>query len=185
MDFKIVDNQLNARFQEILHRIQRLQSGGTIDSLKEIGADTKQQIGASYVSLKQLAIHYEPEEQLALLLWSTQKREEQIIACLLLPADSNKEKITQLVKNSLNFEIAGYFGSLYLYKHSYLTEIAIEWLNSEEPMLQIATLTALARHRIIYKKDNRISEELFSAAVNRDYKDKYVQLAAERYRFNI
>lgn len=56
MDFKIVDKNLDSRLREILRRIRRLQSGGTIDSLKEIGANTDNQIGASYVSLKQLEI---------------------------------------------------------------------------------------------------------------------------------
>ena len=52
MDFSIIDPHTNAVFQQILSRIRRLQSGGTIDSLQDIGANTDHQIGASYVSLK-------------------------------------------------------------------------------------------------------------------------------------
>lgn len=185
MEFKVVNQQLEARFEEILRRIRRLQSGGTIDSLKAVGADTDHQIGASYVSLKQLASRYEADESLALLLWNTQQREEQIIACLLFPPAMNKEKITQLAKSCLNFEIAGYLGSLYLYKHPLLTEFAGEWLDSEIPFRQVAALTALARHRILYKMDSQVSEAFFQAAVNRNYSDRYVQMTAERYRFNI
>ena len=80
MDFKIVNKKSEFLYQEILRRIHRLQSGATIDSLKTVGANTDNQIGASYVSLKQLASQYQPNETLALLLWNTQKREEQIIA---------------------------------------------------------------------------------------------------------
>ena len=75
-DFKIIHKELENRFKEIRQRIHRLQSGGTIDSLKNIGADTSRQIGASYVSLKQLAENYSPDESLAILLWNTQKRED-------------------------------------------------------------------------------------------------------------
>ena len=50
MDFSIIDPHTNAVFQQILSRIRRLQSGGTIDSLQDIGANTDHQIGASYVS---------------------------------------------------------------------------------------------------------------------------------------
>lgn len=185
MEFKIVDKKLNALFQEILKRISRLQSGGTIDSLKEIGADTDKQIGASYVSLKQLASNYNPNEALALLLWNVRRREEQIMACLLLPENINKEKITQLTDYCLNYEIAGYLGSLFLYKYSFLAEIARDWIESDIPYRQIAMLTALARHLIIYKEDSQITKEFFSSILQREFKDKYVRLAVDRYRFNI
>ena len=117
MDFKIVDKYLDSCFQELLRQINRLQSGGTIDSLNTIGVNTTHQIGASFVSLKQLASKYSPNEPLALLLWNTQKREQQIVSCMLLPENTNKEKITQLIQTCLDFEIAEYFGSLYLQKH--------------------------------------------------------------------
>lgn len=185
MEFKIVDKKLNALFQEILKRISRLQSGGTIDSLKEIGADTDKQIGASYVSLKQLASNYNPNEALALLLWNVRRREEQIMACLLLPENTNKEKITQLPGRCLNYEIAGYLGSLFLYKYSFLAEIARDWIESDIPYRQIAMLTALARHLIIYKEDSQITKEFFSSILQREFKDKYVRLAVDRYRYNI
>ena len=101
MDFSIIDPHTNAVFQQILSRIRRLQSGGTIDSLQDIGANTDHQIGASYVSLKELAATYPPDEKLALLLWNQGQREEQIVACLLFPQDLNKEKITQLAPHCL------------------------------------------------------------------------------------
>lgn len=185
MEFKIVDKNLDALFQEILKRISRLQSGGTIDSLKEIGADTDKQIGASYVSLKQLTSNYNPNEALALLLWNVRRREEQIMACLLLPGNINKEKITQLTDYCLNYEIAGYLGSLFLYKYSFLAEIARDLIESDIPYRQIAMLTALARHLIIYKEDSQITKEFFSSILQREFKDKYVRLAVDRYRYNI
>ena len=170
MDFSIIDPHTNAVFQQILSRIRRLQSGGTIDSLQDIGANTDHQIGASYVSLKELAATYPPDEKLALLLWNQ---------------DLNKEKITQLAPHCLHFEIAGYLGSLYLYKRSDLLELSEEWLNSENPLMQLAIMTALARYLILNKESDKISKDYFRPVVNRKYKDKYVQLAAERYRFNI
>ena len=174
MDFSIIDPHTNAVFQQILSRIRRLQSGGTIDSLQDIGANTDHQIGASYVSLKELSAAYPPDE-----------KEEQIVACLLFPQDLNKEKITQLAPHCLHFEIAGYLGSLYLYKRPDLLELAEEWLNSENPFMQLAIMTALARYLILNKESDKISKDYFRTVVNRNYKDKYVQLAAERYRFNI
>ena len=185
MEFKIIDKNLEGLYTEILRRIRRLQSGGTLDSLKAIGADTRNQIGASYVSLKELSTHYEANEPLALLLWDTRKREEQIMACLLLPTTTNKEKITQLAQTCLNHEIAGYLGSLYLYKHPELPLLASAWCDTEQPYQQTALLSALARHLLIYKENSKVSETFFQSLIERNYKDKFVQLTVERYRFNI
>lgn len=183
--FKIISQDLDARFQKVCQRIRRLQSGGTIDSLQTIGADTDNQVGASFVPLKQLASHYSPDEDLALLLWDTRKREEQIIACFLFPTTTNKEKITQLEKNCLNFEIAGYLGSLYLCKRSDLAEITWPLIETDRPYLQAATLTALARYLILNKKDDKITKAFFQSVLNYEFPNKYVSLMAERYRFNI
>ena len=185
MDFELIDKTADSQFKELERRIWRLQSGGTIDSLKTIGAETSHQIGASFVSLKQLAVRYTPNEQLAKLLWNTEKREEQIVACFLIPTDINKEKIMQLFNNCLNTEIAGYLGSVYLYKHPQLVELAEEFLDSGLALQQVASLTALAKHLIINKKNSLFSKEYFSDILNREYKDKFVRLTAERYRFNL
>lgn len=184
-DFILLNPRLEKTFTEICNRIQRLQSGGTIDSLQTIGAATANQIGASYVSLKTLASEYLPDEKLATLLWKRQKREEQIMACFLFPHSMNKEKITQFAETCSNYEIAGYLGSIFLFQHAELTEIVSDWMKSEKPFLQVAALSAAARHRIVNKSNSRISEEEFKRLVNQSYSNKYVELVAQRYRFNI
>lgn len=185
MEFKIVTQELDELLHEIRRRIRRLQSGGTIDSLMNIGANTENQIGASFLSLKKLATAYQPNEEIALLLWNSQKREEQIVACFLFPNDLITEKITQLNESCLNTEIAGYLGSIYLYRYPNLPKIVHTWLDSNIPYQQIAILTAMARHLIINKDSSSIPRELFLLAIQRHYGDKYVQLIADRYRFNI
>ncbi len=185
MEFTIIDQELDARYRKILRQIHRLQSGGTIDSLKTVGADISRQIGASYVSLKELAAHYEADLQLALLLWDTRRREEQIVACMLLPMDLNKEKITQLLQTCLSFEVAEYFGSLYLCKHPGLSLLAEEWQASDIPYQQTAILAAVARHLLVYKAESKIDTSLFHHLIHRNYQEKYVRLMAERHQFKI
>lgn len=184
-DFILLNPQLEKTFTELCNRIRRLQSGGTIDSLAVIGADTSGQVGASYVSLKNLASDYFPDEKLAHLLWKQKKREEQIMACFLLPMATNKEKITQFAESSINYEIAGYFGSIFLCQHPALAEIIPDWVKSDIPFLQVAALSAVARHIILNKENSQISEEEFKKIVKQSYSDKYVELVAQRYRFNI
>ena len=92
MDFSIIDPHTNAVFQQILSRIRRLQSGGTIDSLQDIGANTDHQIGASYVSLKELA---------AIVLVKGFQPEEETMA------ESETEGIPILSTSKQTFEITG------------------------------------------------------------------------------
>lgn len=184
-DFILLSPRLETTFTEIRNRIRRLQSGGTIDSLQKIGAATANQVGASYVSLKNLASEYLPDEKLAVLLWKQQKREEQIMACFLFPDSINKEKITQFAESCSSYEIAGYFGSVFLYRHEELAAIVPDWIQSEKPFLQVAALSGAARHLLVNKGNSRIGEETFKRLVNQSYSDKYVELVAQRYRFNI
>lgn len=184
-DFIVLNSQLEKTFTEICSRIRRLQSGGTIDSLQTIGASTANQIGASYVSLKSLASEYLRDEQLATLLWKQQKREEQIVACFLFPDTLNKEKITQFTETCSSYEIAGYLGSVFLSRHEELATIVPDWIQSDKPFLQVAALSGAARYLLVSKDKSKISEESFEQLVNHSYSDKYVELVAQRYRFNI
>ena len=90
-----IDKKTEQLFNEVRRRIFRLQNGRSLDSMERIGADTRGQIGASYLSLKNLAGQYQPDLRLAQLLWGTKKREEQIVACFLFPTQELiTEKIT-------------------------------------------------------------------------------------------
>lgn len=80
-----IDKKTEQLFNEVRRRIFRLQNGRSLDSMERIGADTRGQIGASYLSLKNLAGQYQPDLRLAQLLWGTKKREEQIVACFFIP----------------------------------------------------------------------------------------------------
>ena len=50
-----IDKKVEQLFKEVSRRIFRLQNGRSLDSMERIGADTRGQIGASYLSLKNLA----------------------------------------------------------------------------------------------------------------------------------
>ena len=55
-----IDKKTEQLFNEVCRRIFRLQNGRSLDSMERIGADTQGQIGASYLSLKNLAGHTSP-----------------------------------------------------------------------------------------------------------------------------
>ena len=68
-----IDKKVEQLFKEVSRRIFRLQNGRSLDSMERIGADTRGQIGASYLSLKNLAGQYQPDLRLAQLLWETRR----------------------------------------------------------------------------------------------------------------
>ena len=45
-----IDKKVEQLFKEVSRRIFRLQNGRSLDSMERIGADTRGQIGASYLS---------------------------------------------------------------------------------------------------------------------------------------
>ncbi len=158
-----IDKKAEQLFNEVRRRIFRLQSGKSLDSMERVGADTRGQIGASYLSLKNLSRQYQPDLNLAQLLWGTKKREEQIMACFLFPVDELiTEKITQLLQYCYNFEIAEYFGTLVLSKRKDIEQMVNEYLQSDHPLLQAAALTAIGRSRI----ENKVSSP---------FSDSYIQ----------
>lgn len=53
--------------------------------MENVGADTRGQIGASYLSLKNLATRYPKDQKVAQLLWGTGRREESNCRLLFIP----------------------------------------------------------------------------------------------------
>ncbi|MDE5638268.1 MAG: DNA alkylation repair protein [Odoribacter sp.] len=182
MDYMILNKETEEKVKEIRRRIRRLQNWGNISSLRHLGLSPRQQVGASFVSLKTLASHYTADETVAEALWLTRQREEQIIACFLLPKKINKEKITQFMQQCISPEIAEYMGSLFVCGHPDIQEITESWSNSPDPLLQIAALCAAARHLVLHKDAPRISESSFKTLLGKEYEDKYVRLVAARYQ---
>lgn len=178
-----IHEEIEEQFNEIRHRIFRLQNGRGLDSMKRIGVSTDGQNGASYVSLKTLSQHYQPNLDLALRLWGIRRREEQIVACFLLPNSMViKEKITQLLRLCLNFEIAEYFGTIVLSTREDIETIVQEFLLSDDPVLQIAALTAMARNRIVKKTTTIFTAPYIQNIAHTAWKDKYVERVFERLK---
>lgn len=181
MEVYPIDKKIEQLFQEISRRIFRLQNGRSMDSMERIGADTRGQIGASYLSLKNLANQYQPNQNLAILLWGTRKREEQIVACFLFPAQALiVEKIIQLLQISHGFETAEYFGTLVLSKRENLPQQVDEYLNSDHPFLQAAALTAISRSRIDNKTNPLFSDSYILNINCNNFINKQVQTIYNR-----
>ncbi len=176
-----INKESEQLFKEVSRRIFRLQNGRSLDSMERIGADTRGQIGASYLSLKNLAGQYRSDLKLAQLLWGTKKREEQIVACFLFPVQELiTEKITKLISFSYNFEIAEYFGTLVLAQREDVEQLVNEYLHSDTPFLQAAALTAIGRSRIIRKANSPFTDSYIRNVDRNKFTDTHVQKIYER-----
>ena len=176
-----INKESEQLFKEVSRRIFRLQNGRSLDSMERIGADTRGQIGASYLSLKNLAGQYRSDLKLAQLLWGTKKREEQIVACFLFPVQELiTEKITQLLEFSYSFEIAEYFGTLVLAQREDIEQLVNEYLHSDTPFLQAAALTAIGRSRINRKANSPFTDSYIQNVDRNKFTDTHVQKIYER-----
>ena len=165
-----IDKKVEQLFKEVSRRIFRLQNGRSLDSMERIGADTRGQIGASYLSLKNLAGQYQPDLRLA-----------QIVACFLFPVhELITEKITQLLQFCYNFEIAEYFGTLVLSKRENVEQMVNEYLNSDHPNLQVAALTAIGRSRIDRKLNSPFTDSYILNIDRNKFTDTNVQKVYDR-----
>lgn len=181
MEVYPINKKTEQTFKEISRRIFRLQNGRSLDSMENVGADTTGQIGASYLSLKNLASRYPKDQRLAQLLWGTGKREEQIVACFLFPAEELiTEKITQLIEHCHSFEIAEYFGTLVLSKGENLEKRVSEYLQSTSPFLQSAALTAIGRNRIDNKLNPVFTDSYIHGIDPNKFVDPHVQTVYNR-----
>lgn len=182
-EFRPIDPHHEHIFKEISRRIFRLQSGKSLDSMEKIGANTNGQIGASYLSLKTLAQNYSQDLETALLLWGTGKREEQIVACFLIPNDELiKEKITQLLDLCHSLELAEYFGTLVLSRCAEQVLLVNEFLQTDNANLQIAALACISRNRIIKKTESPFTDNYIRGINTKQFKSPYVLNAYNRLR---
>ena len=182
-NFKPIPDRQEQLFQEIRRRIFRLQSGESLDSMEKVGADTRGQVGASFLSLKTLAKNYDPDYETALLLWGTGNREEQIIACFLFPpARPTREETARLLGLCHSLEIAEYFGTLVLSKHPEMVAIANEFLRTGVPALQTAALTCISRNRIEKKAETAFPDSYIRNIDSSQFTSPYVQIVYNRLR---
>ena len=173
-------------FGEIRRRISRLQSGGSLDSMEKVGADTRGQIGASYVSLRTLARGYAPDEEVACLLCGTERREEQIVACFLWPVEGlTEERMRQLLGQGHSLEIAEYAGTLLVARSGEVERWVGDFLQAEgegAEALQVAALTAISRNRMERKGDSPFTEEYVRGLEGRCWASSYVVMIYNRLR---
>jgi hypothetical protein len=99
MEYLLDDPVSEKVYQELLRRVKTLKNGEVSDSMTKRGVIYKLNLGASVISLQQLAGEYAPDHLVALKLWNKQWRETMILATLL-------EKPEEVTENQMDFWVS-------------------------------------------------------------------------------
>ncbi len=146
MEYLLDDPVSEKVYQEILRKITPLQNGETADSMTQRGVHYKLNLGASVVSLQQLASNYAPDHLLALKLWNKQWRETMILATLLeKPEEVTENQMDFWVKQIQQKEIAEQAAMNLFSKSPYAYKKAVEYCLAKKTLSKITGLLMMGR----------------------------------------
>ncbi len=143
----LLDDPVSERvYQEILRRVRPLQNGEVADSMTQRGVVYKLNLGASVISLQQLAAEYTPNHLLALKLWNKQWRETIILATLLeKPEEVTENQMDFWVKQIQHTEIAEQAAMNLFSKTPYAYKKAVEFCLGKKTHSKITGLLMMGR----------------------------------------
>ena len=146
MEYLLDDPISESNYQEILRKIRLLQNGEVSDSMRQRGVVYKLNLGASVISLQQLAAQYQPDHLLALKLWNKQWRETMILATLLeKPDEVTENQMDFWVKQIQHIEIAEQVAMNLFSKTPRAYEKAMEYCLGKKNLSKITGLLMMGR----------------------------------------
>ena len=161
MEYLLDDPVSERLYQEILRRVRPLQNGEVADSMTKRGVIYKLNLGASIVSLQQLAQDYIPNHLLALKLWNKQWRETMILATLLETPDTMTENQMDFwVKQIRQIEIAEQVAMNLFSKSPFAYKKAVEYCLAKKELSKITGLLMMGRLALT---DRKAGDEKFEA----------------------
>ena len=146
MEFLLDDPHVEQKYQEILRRLIPLQNGVVSESMEARGVKYKVNLGASVVSLKNLASHYDRNHLLALKLWNKGWRETLLLSTMLeVPSEVSSNQADYWVKNFESLEMAEQ-ACMNLFPYiPYAHEKALEWCKGKKKLTKITGILLIRR----------------------------------------
>ena len=146
MEYLLDDPALEQAYQEILRRVKPLQNGEVAESMTQRGVIYKLNLGASVISLQQLAASYPKAHILALKLWNKQWRETMILATLLdKPEEVTENQMDFWVKQIQQIEMAEQVAMNLFSKTPFAYKKAIEYCLAKKTLCKITGLLMMGR----------------------------------------
>ena len=151
--YSFISPSFEVVLSEIKSKIRLSMSGVTATKMHESGLVYKKNYGVSIVRMKELARGYEPNEELAKLLWNLKIRETMIMSTLLYPPEKMKMSFAlEWIETIDNVELAEQITMNLLSKLAYSPTLAIKCVNSNAKWSQIIgfMLTTRITHLMSY-----------------------------------
>ena len=159
MEFIIDDPRQEQVFRQILKKIQLAKNGETVDQMKQHGITYKTSWGASIISLREIAKHYEPNHLLALKLWNKQWRETMILAAMLdVAKEVTEEQMDYWTKSVETIEIAEALSTYLRSKTKFSFVKSLEWCRGKKHLVRYTGLHLMGRLAMTEKNE---IDELF------------------------
>lgn len=161
MEYLLDDPVAEKAYQELLRKVTLLQNGVVAEQMIRRGVVYKLNLGASVVSLQQLAREYAPDHLLALKLWNKQWRETMILATLLeKPEEMTANQMDFWVKQIRHTEIAEQVAMNLFSKTPFAFEKAMEYCLAKKNLSKITGLLMMGRLALT---DRTSSDDRFEA----------------------
>ncbi len=159
----LLDDPVSERiYQEILRKVRPLQNREVLDSMTQRGVVYKLNLGASVISLQNLAAEYTKNHLLALKLWNKQWRETMILATLLeKPEEVTENQMDFWVRQIQHTEIAEQTAMNLFSKTPFAYEKAIEFCLGKKTLCKITGLLMMGRLALTDRSANNEPFEEF------------------------
>lgn len=147
--------ELRERVRRVKEMLRLSMDGITAQRLRGLGY--KLVFGVTYPRLKELAEKIQPDSDLAMNLWNLHQRETMILATILMEEPIDEERVSFLIKDAFNEEIAEYLC------RNLLTRLENPWKiiesNKEGDYFEYIKYS-LASRLLLEGKDNAIVSKL-------------------------
>lgn len=146
MNFFISTPQLDAQISEIRTKIRLSMNGIVSDSMTQNGIKYKKNYGVSIPRIKEIALEYNKNHDLAQRLWNLQIRETMIMATLLEPIDKFNENLAdKWVADFDQIEIVEQTAMNLFSKLDFANNLCIKWVSSTNPWINTTGFILAAR----------------------------------------
>ena len=141
-----MNEDIQARVQEIKRSFRLVMDGATASSMREKGLNYKLNWGASMVMLRQMAEEIGQDYDLAIALWKENIRECKMLATMLMPADKMLPEVADLwMEQTTTIEVAEQ-AAFNLYQHlPFAADMAFRYIATDAPLYQLTGFHILSR----------------------------------------
>ncbi|MBO4641785.1 MAG: DNA alkylation repair protein [Bacteroidaceae bacterium] len=137
---------IDEQIRDIKKEFRSSMNGVLSAKMRESGMPYKVIFGVEYPRLVCIAQEFTPDRRLAQALWNEDIRESKILATLLMPPKAFLPEMADIwVDETPTAEVAQIAAMNLLWRQSWASEAAFQWIASDNPMRQLYGFLIMAR----------------------------------------